>query len=120
MLNIIIWNRELDLEVVFDCYAGEEILQLQKDAFESFSSNIDTINASEEAVKQYCLENNRTAIEDDHIENIFKYVVPQSIFIKRDGRIAIMCDYRFDMEHGLAVVFNGNTLEEIGTQDIIL
>ena len=46
--------------------------------------------------------------------------MPESIFVKRDGRVAIMCRYKFDSEHGIAVVFKDNKFEQIGMQDIIL
>lgn len=47
-------------------------------------------------------------------------VMPESIYVKRDGRVALICRYKFDAEHGMAVVFNGGKLEEVGSQDIIM
>lgn len=55
--------------------------------------------------------------------NIFKYVVPKAIFIKRDHQkhiFALMCHFKLDMEHGLALVFQENKLVKIGAEDIIL
>ena len=49
--------------------------------------------------------------------------MPKSLFVRRDEAkriVAIMCDYRFDMEHGLAVVFENEQFKMIGEQDIIL
>lgn len=49
--------------------------------------------------------------------------MPKSLFVGRDEAkriVAIMCDYRFDMEHGLAVVFENEQFKMIGEQDIIL
>lgn len=31
-----------------------------------------------------------------------------------------MCRYKFDAEHGIAVVFKEGKLEEVGPQDIIM
>lgn len=120
MLKVEIWRRDFELEVTYDCYAGEEILEEQKDALEKFSSNKKLIDGSETTVKKYCLEKNNNEIATDKIDNIFKYVMPESIFVKRDGRVAIMCRYKFDMEHGIAVVFKDDKLEQVGTQDIVL
>ncbi len=120
MYKTVIWGRDFELKVVYDCYAGEEILPLQKDAFVEFSNNEELISSSLSNVKKYCIDENRDDIESGQIENIFKYVMPESIFVKRDGRVALMCRYKFDLEHGIAVVFKGGRIEEVGSQDIIL
>ena len=73
-------------------------------------------------VKKYCLSLNSEEIEQP-IENIFKYVAPKYLFVPRDNEkkiIAIMCNYRFDMDNGIAVVFEDGELSEIGSQNIIL
>ena len=74
-------------------------------------------------VKQYCLKSNKADIGSDNIENIFKYVAPKYLYVARnkDSRIvAIMCNYKFDPENGIAVVFENEKLNKIGMQDIIL
>ncbi len=38
---------------------------------------------------------------------------------KKSQSIAILYDYNYDSEHGLAVVFENEILKEIGPQDII-
>ena len=96
--KITIWDRAFDLSVVYECYAGEEILESQREAFAG-------------------------QLKDDGIENIFKYVMPKSIFVphtKKHRIAAIMCNYKFDMEHGIAVVFENGKLKKVGTQDIVL
>ena len=120
MYKTLIWGRDFELKVVYDCYAGEEILPLQKNTFEEFSNNAELLSSSLSDVKKYCIEENQDDIGSDQIENIFKYVMPESIYVKRDGRVALICRYKFDAEHGIAVVFNGGKLEEVGSQDIIM
>ena len=78
------------------------------------------IEASKDTVVQYCLKKNKREIGSDKITNIFKYVIPESIFVTRDCRVAIMCRYKFDAEHGIAVVYKQGKLKEVGNQDIIL
>ena len=56
-------------------------------------------------------------------DNIFSYIKPECLFVKRDkesSRIAMMCKYRYDLEHGLAVVFSSDGEVTVGMQDIIL
>ena len=76
-----------------------------------------------EQVKAYCLKHYNDTIEDSDLNSIFKYVVPKNIFIKRSKTqhiFALMCHFRLDMEHGLAVVFTENQISEIGSEEIIL
>lgn len=120
MLKLNIWQRDFDIEVVYDIFPGEAVSKEQEDAFSQFLSSKKQISDSIAAVKKYCLQENGREIGMDSIDNIFKYVVPESIFVKRDGKVAIMCKYRFDLEHGIAVVFKGGIFDKIGKQDIIL
>lgn len=115
-----IWGRTFNLPVVFDCYDGEDVTAKQLIALENFidMKNIDDVV---ESVKKYCIEDKR----NDNIrviDNIFKYVVPKDIFVKRSETeiVALMCNYKFDEEHGLSVVFKGGKLWKIGPQDIML
>ena len=34
--------------------------------------------------------------------------------------VALMCNYKFDIENGIAIVFENEKLKDIGIQDIIL
>jgi hypothetical protein len=120
MFKTRIWGRDFNLKVVYDCYIGEEIIEEQKEALKEFVANRNLIESSKDTVEQYCLKKNKREIGSDKITNIFKYVIPESIFVKRDCRVAIMCRYKFDAEHGIAVVYKQGKLKEVGSQDIIL
>ena len=120
-----IWGRKLPLTLDYDCYEGEEVLPAQQAAAESFIENPSVIDGTLDEVKRYCLERDGDRIADGKIENIFKYVVPQSIFIKRpwedaEPLIGLMCAYRFNEDDGIALVFKGGNFVEIGSQNIIL
>ena len=122
-VNISIWGREFDLDITYDCYSGEEILESQKDAVEQFTHADLAIMESLEDVKKYCLAENGEEIGTDAIENIFKYVMPKYLYIVRSEAkrvVSIMCNYRFDPENGIAVVFEDEKFSKIGKQDIIL
>ena len=56
-------------------------------------------------------------------DNIFSYIKPDYLLIKRDAenpRVAMMCKYRYEPEHGLTVVFPHDGQIVVGIQDIIL
>lgn len=122
--KINIWGRSFELEIVYDCYQGEEVLPVQTEALKCFLENISLDGKSLKAVEDYCLSRNAKEIDGQSIDNIFRYVMPQSIYVQRttDGShvIGLMCAYKFDMEHGIAVVFKNEVFERIGSQDILL
>ena len=117
------WGREFDLRVVFDCFDDEELLPIQEQALEAFLKADAAIENSKKQVENYILNDDYAELETDSIDNIFKYVIPTDIYLPRTPEIrtaAILCDYRFDEEHGIAVVFENEQFKEIGEQDIVL
>ena len=122
--KINVWGRDFELEVVFDCYEGEEDLPLQKDTLQRFLTSPDIIQNTKSEVEKYCIERNIDDIETQTIENIFKYVIPKSIYIQRtkdNSRVVgIMCAYKFNIDDGIAVVFKNEKFDRVGSQNIIL
>ena len=118
-----IWERQYDLPVVFDCFDNEEVLPIQKQALEAFLKAENTIQESKKQLEKYILNDEYAEIEGNSIDNIFKYVIPTDIYIPRTPEtrtVALLCDYRFDEEHGLAIIFENEQFKEIGEQDIVL
>ena len=116
-----IWGRDFELEVVFDVYKGEEILGIQKDALDKFIESAEDVLSDCSAIEKYCLEKNGEEIGDS-VSNIFKYVIPTALFVKRDEKrriIDLLCNYRFDEEHGIAIVYENEELTAIVSQDDI-
>lgn len=121
--KLLIWGREFEIEIKYDCYAGEEVLENQKDALKAFLKSKENIEESLEMVKNYCLAQNKKDIGEKEISNIFKYVIPKYLYVVRnidEHIIAIMCNYKFDQENGIAVVFENEKCQKIGKQDVIL
>lgn len=122
-VSIEIWERQFDLSVEFDCYTGESVTQEQLDAFDKFISAPKWIVNAKKEVEKYCKKQVLCDAANQKKDNIFSYIKPEAIFIKRDKkepRVAIMCKYRYDTEHGLAIVFDSFGNVTIGAQDIIL
>lgn len=121
--KISIWGREFELEIKYDCYTGEKVLNSQIEALKSFLKSEECIAESLEMVKDYCFDQNKQDIGSDEISNIFKYVVPKYLYIVRNTEkhiVSIMCNYKFDQEHGIAIVFENEKFYKIGRQEIVL
>lgn len=114
------WGRKFSLNIIFECYSGEEILDHQRESLQNFLEKNHISDDDLKKIKKYCKKNNKDEIDGD-IENIFKYVIPEDIYISREkGIIAIMCNYKFDLEHGIALIYKKNKLIGIEKQDYIL
>ena len=51
--KITIWDRAFELSVVYECYAGEEVLESQREAFALLEDNAAEVAESLKAVKKY-------------------------------------------------------------------
>lgn len=124
-INLTIWGRGLDVGVIYDCYSGETVLPYQRDAFDAFLANAPALlNSAESKVKEYILSTNPEEIDGSEITNIFRYVKPKDLFIKRNRDeqhiVALLCSYKFNPEAGMAIVFRDEALTSVGTQNEIL
>lgn len=122
-LEINIWGREFTLPIEYDCYEDETVTTEQINALKQFTIHSEWIVNSKSYVEAFCKDQVMEDEENRKKENIFSYIKPKCIFVKRDNecpRIALMCKYRYDLEHGLAVVFSSKGEIIVGIQDIIL
>ena len=119
-IKINIWDREFQLDCIMQCYPGKEPTSVQKDAERRFIEIKNQLPDTKEVVFDYINDysGKSLAITD----NIFRYVMPKSILIPAEKKrtVAIMCYFKFDMEHGLAVVFENEAFKTIGPEDIVL
>lgn len=118
-LNIKLWGRDFSLPLVYQCDSDETVLDSQIQACELLSAAWGAVEDSLTAIEGYCLKRDGEQIGTS-IPNIFKYVVPVEILVLRDGasrEVALLCNYRFDPEHGLAAVFKNEKLLKVIPQD---
>ncbi len=120
-----IWGMERQINILFDCYDDEEITDSQEKAYDDFIKNIENNQElAYKAVEKYCIEYYPEDIPKEGFDNIFRYLVPDVIYIKRDkqsrGVIGFICKFKFDMENGLAVRFVDGAVEAVGPNQIVL
>ncbi len=122
-IDIGIWGRIFSLEVDYAHHKDESITEDQEQAIENFLANPQWIDRAKKHVEDFCRHEVFEDDENQKKDNIFSYVKPQYLLVKRNEdkpRVAIMCNYRYDPEHGLAVMFDWAGNVTVGIQDIIL
>ena len=116
-----IWERDFELAVSFQNYPGETITDNQNKILAEVPS-IDYSPAKDE-VKNYITKHYSSKLGNDNLNNVFRFIMPKSILIPRtddENVFAVMCNFKFDMEHGIALIYENEVLKEIGPQDLIL
>lgn len=119
--KIMIWGRNFNLPVEYDVFPGEDILSEQKQAIDKILE-CKEISEDPTAIKKYVIKENKEEVGNT-IDNIFKYVMPVALYAPRENGkrlVAILCDYRFDEEHGIAVVFENEKFKKVCPQDDVL
>ena len=127
-IKIAFCDREFELEITYDVFEDELLLKGQIDTLDEFLniSNEDRDKLFEKVKQEiikYIYENNKDDLNEEKIENIFKYIIPTEIYIERNEDVHIvdiLCEYKFDMEHGLAIQFENEEFKKIVSQDEVL
>lgn len=123
ILELTIWGREYSLPVIYDSLSDGVISDSQIKAVENFKKHLEWIDSSKSVVEEYCKEDVMDDDENEKKDNIFSYIKPERLYVKRESelpRVALMCRYRYDPEHGLAVVYSQDGKVTVGIQDIII
>jgi len=121
-LDINIWDRQFSLPFEYDCYDGEAVTTEQVSAWEKFLAHPKWIDEAKAIVEAHCKEAVSEDENNQKKDNIFSYVKPVSFFITREkagARVAMICNYRYDPEHGLAIVFSHNGEIKVDNQDML-
>lgn len=120
-IPITIFERHFDLDVEYDHYANPSSIKKMDNLLLKFLSHPEWITNCKTKIENYCQEDVFQDKENLKKNNVFSYIKPECLYIKRDAkRIALLCKYRYDPEHGLAVVFNSDGNVTVGIQDIII
>ena len=114
------WNRDFEIDITYEIFSDKPVTERQK----TIASGLSAVDFSEslEGVIKYIRKYNSRDLGEERIDNLFRYVIPKRIYITQseEEEFAIMCNYKFDMEHGIAVVYKCGKFKEAGPQDIIL
>lgn len=122
-LEVTIWGRVFVLPIVYDCLSDGIITEFQKKAIDNFAAHLEWVDQSKRIVEDYCKEEVNDDDSNKKKDNIFSYIKPEQLYVKRLGQqpeVALMCKYRYDLENGLTVVFDHEGNVSVGPQDMIL
>lgn len=121
-ISMAIGGREFCLDIEYRVYQGKSATSEQQEAVQLFLATEGCLEYSLNNLKEYIKENYANMLDNSHIDDIFKYVIPKTIYVPKQRQknlVALLCDFELD-DDGIALVFIDGQLSEIGSQDIIL
>ena len=123
--KLAIWGRELSINIIFDCYEDEIITQVQEYTLDSYLNNQDEYNKEAFlAFQTYCINEYPDEFSNVGFDNIFKYIIPNMIYIKNDylnrEMFGIICKFKYDLENDIACVFINGKIDSVGPNTVIL
>ena len=119
-VDLFFWGRQVKMSVRYECSSGEEVQIIQREAFQRIVSSPRMFDEALPALEEYILRRDGNEI-GCVVKEIFEFVDPKVLFIKRSDFqrvVAIMLDYRFDPEEGIAILFEDERLVSIGPQNL--
>lgn len=120
--GIKVQGRDFKLGISYDVYSNEKVTSKQKQIARSVSKA--DYKSMEKELKKYVENNDGDSLKDfgeTKVSNIFRYVIPKDVYIPRSAdKFGVMCNYRFDPEHGLVCIFKKGKCVYVGPQDAIL
>ena len=122
-VKMVIWGREFTLPVEYEYFSEEYDTDEQISAIKDFAEHEDWVDKAKGQVESYCKDAVEGDAENNKKDNIFSYIKPDYLFVERkdsEPRVAIMCKYRYNPEHGVAIIFTHDGKVHVGLQDIIL
>ena len=119
-IDVILWGRAFKLPIEYNVYPGEAITMEMKSTAERLIMK-HNFDLDLDAVKKYCYKTDPIAT-NGKLDNIFRFVIPRYVYVRNNKKhsVGLMCDFKFDPEHGIVLIYEDNKLVDIGPQDNIL
>jgi len=115
--QVLLWDETYDLRIVADAYLGELITEAQRESYLIFLDNVERFSKrSLELVAEY-ISKVYERVDANHVHTL---MVPTAILFQQDGAFGILCDFKYDEEHGLAIMLYPKSQEQAGMQDIFI
>ncbi len=121
-LLLTIWGRELPIKIEYDCFDGEEITQIQKETLQKFLKKQTSIfKEAYNLLQKFCLQKYPEYFSGQ-FDNIFKYIKPNILYIKKASTrlCGLLCNFKYEQEHGLAIIIENEKVVKVDNQDALL
>ena len=117
-IDVIVWGEEVSLEVNVNDLDEEGISDIQHKKYAQVKDTISKyIDDNLENFIEYC--KNSFDLSDITSSDISSNLHPQTVVFQRDGSWGVLFDTKYDIEHGIALFFEGDNVH-VDIQDEFL
>jgi hypothetical protein len=129
--QIVLWGKAFTVRVVARAYSGQEILDIQRNAYTEYKNNIGQIEGSiKNSLFEYYEEHYYyIANTTEFIPNLYKpgqitldtvieLIKIRTLIFDRTGDYGFLCDCAWNREDGIAIKLNGIIV--IGEQEMLI
>ena len=117
-----IWGRELCLPIEYSASIEfKELMKIELSVKEFMDNSAEIILKSQFSVvsyaKKFAASVGRTTSDD-----LFDYITPHMLLVNSDDGsiyIALLCGFKYDPEHDIAIIYRDQKLVEVGSQDLV-
>lgn len=112
--EVVFFGKLQKVKIKIKAFKGEEILQSQRDNYKIFKWFIQqNLSGIYKNLQEYCEKFYET---NEKIEQILELT---SIYFARDGSWGMLFESKYDVENGLAILFNNDSMI-VNSQDVLL
>lgn len=125
------FGKEYKIRTVAKAYKGDDILDIQRNAYKKYKDNINNYNIEiPSSILNYYLDNYEyissyidipEKINKDNIneEIIMKLVTFKTLYFDRKGNFGYLCDCLWDEEHGICILLSDKKVKVIEQDELI-
>ena len=127
-LEFSLFGRKQKLDVIASGFYNDGKLTSGQKKVKASLKNV-KFNSALGPLRKYIQDNDSDYLKEydpsDHkIKNPYRYVKPKDIYISSDlakkNSFAMLCNYRFDPEHGIAIIYENGKCKHVVHQDYVL
>lgn len=116
--EISVFGKDYDIRVVAEAYSGQEILDVQRDAYKKYKENfpkyvmqipeilLDYYKSNYDTISERVEIPEKISVRNINKELIVKLIKIRTIYFDRKGAFGWLCDCAWDNEHGISIILS--------------
>lgn len=123
-IDLVIWGTKYSLPIEYSDSIGSNFIATAEQSVLLFVDKTSEITESAKIVVESYIQKSALAIGIAEPDSLIDCVEPQMLLVRVDDdgsvNIALLCGFKYDPEHDIAIVYKNEELVEVGSQDIVV
>jgi hypothetical protein len=123
-IDLVVWGTVSNLPIEFSSSVAPNYLSVAEESVRQFANNSSAITEGTRTAVESYIKKTAFAIGISTPGFLTDCVKPHMLLVRVDDdgcvSIALLCGFKYDPEHDIAIVFRNQELVEVGSQDIVV